>query len=253
MNGNYDYRDMYLHTIEKMLLLGKLRIADIYPIVRLIRPHLYGIALKTSCLISKERFLEDIKLLKNDILDYETLWAKLISTDEIPQSNKQQLLDIFKRYLKTNRFKGAIDVEQYKINNTELQYTIDMNSNKICSIDYIEHTKHQFEISGYEDNIYRLLLERKITMKDLDRTIRISNPKFYLHGLRAGVGYAGSLLQTLELLSGDIDSIAEEDNHIKETLIEKLLAYIDPLRYHNDNEDVLRFSENAMKKYKTTG
>ena len=120
MNGNYDYRDMYLHTIEKMLSLGKLRIADIYPIICLIRPHLYSIALKTSCLISKERFLEDIKLLKNDILDYETLWAKLISTDEISQSNKQQLLDIFKRYLKINRFKGDSDVEQYKIENSEL-------------------------------------------------------------------------------------------------------------------------------------
>ena len=125
-----------------------------------------------------------------------------------------------------------------------------MNSSKLCSKDYIEHTKYLFEISGYEDNIFRLLIERKITMKDLDRAIRIGNPNFYLHGLRASVSNVGSMLQTLELLSGDIDSIAEEDNALKKALIEKLLSYIDPLRYHCDNEDLIKFSQNAIQKYK---
>ena len=117
---NEELRDVYLHTTEKMLSLGKLRIADIYPIVRLIRPHFYSIALKTSCLISKERFLEDMELLKSDISDFEARWSNFTYSDDIPQDNKRELMDIFKRYLKRNRFKGDSDVEQFKMENSEL-------------------------------------------------------------------------------------------------------------------------------------
>ena len=108
---NQELRDVYIHTTERMLSLGKLRIADIYPIIRLIRPHFYNIALKTSCLISKERFLEDMKLLKSDITNYEKLWSSFTYSDYVPPDNKKELKDIFKRYLKRNSFNCDSDIE----------------------------------------------------------------------------------------------------------------------------------------------
>ena len=102
-----------------MLSLGKLRISDIYPIVRIVRPHFYRIALKTSNLISKERFLEDMRLLKHDIENCEAKWSGYTSY-EFPHEKKMEMIDIFNHYLRRNRFKGDSDVELLKKNASEL-------------------------------------------------------------------------------------------------------------------------------------
>lgn len=117
---NDDLHDEYLHTIEKMLSLGKLRISEIYPVVRLIRPHFYDIALKTSSLISKERFLEDMEMLHCDIIGFEKQWSTYFADIEIPMNKRRELMDIFDRYLRRNRFKGDSDVELFKTKNSGL-------------------------------------------------------------------------------------------------------------------------------------
>lgn len=84
-----------------MLSLGKLRICVVYPGVRMKNPDLYTLALKTSNYISKERFLEDLQILMNDILQADGY--TLI-----------KLQDILQHFLKRNRFLGDSDVEQIR-------------------------------------------------------------------------------------------------------------------------------------------
>ena len=60
-------RNEYLHITRKMLSLGIIRISDIYPKVRIANPEFYSLALTYSSKTSKQSFLEDLKLLYQDI------------------------------------------------------------------------------------------------------------------------------------------------------------------------------------------
>lgn len=60
-------RNEYLNITRKMLSLGIIKISDIYPKVRIANPEFYFIALTYSNKTSKQSFLEDLKLLCQDI------------------------------------------------------------------------------------------------------------------------------------------------------------------------------------------
>lgn len=103
-------QDEYLQITKKMLSLGKLRICDVYPTVRIIRVELYETALKASNKISKQRFWEDINLLLQDIHECD----KRLLNDRISYENKQALINILRRFLKQNRFSGDKDVKLFR-------------------------------------------------------------------------------------------------------------------------------------------
>lgn len=109
-NANQIILDEYLQITRKMLSLGKIRIGDVYPSVRLIRPEFYRIALKASNQISKQHFLEDMQLLKQDIDRCDELIVK----NDISCEHKSRLEDMFNHFLKRNRFKGDKDIEFFK-------------------------------------------------------------------------------------------------------------------------------------------
>lgn len=105
-------RNEYLHITRKMLSLGIIRISDIYPKVRIANPEFYFLALTYSNKTSKQSFLEDLKLLYQDIRKCNELLAKY----NLFKKQNQILENIFYHFIKDNQYEGDNDVEFFRRN-----------------------------------------------------------------------------------------------------------------------------------------
>ncbi len=105
-------RNEYLHITRKMLSLGIIRISDIYPKVRIANPEFYSLALTYSSKTSKQSFLEDLKLLYQDIQKCN----ELLTEYNVFGNQKQTLENIFYHFIKDNQYKGDNDVEFFRKN-----------------------------------------------------------------------------------------------------------------------------------------
>lgn len=103
-------RNEYLNITRKMLSLGIIRISDIYPKVRIANPEFYFIALTYSNKTSKQSFLEDLKLLCQDIQKCN----ELLTEYNLFEKQKQILDNIFYHFIEDNQYEGDNDVELFR-------------------------------------------------------------------------------------------------------------------------------------------
>lgn len=118
---------------------------------------------------------------------------------------------------------------------------------KLCSRKYIEHSLYEEENDCYNELVTNLLISNNLHLSDLSRTLRINNPNYYIYALKV-CSTANSMIENLTLLCEDIDSL-ESKSPEKDYLLKRLSLFINPVRYFEDDENMILFAKKANDKY----
>ena len=121
------------------------------------------------------------------------------------------------------------------------------NDNKMCEMKYIEQSVYKTENDYYKTLVNKLLISNRLQISELSRTLRIQNPNYYVYALKSCQN-ANRMIEDLTLLCKDIDSL--ESNSIqRRRLLERLDSFINPLRYFNNDENLMLFLEKIRNEY----
>ena len=121
------------------------------------------------------------------------------------------------------------------------------NDNKMCEIKYTEQSVYKTENDYYKTLVNKLLISNRLQISELSRTLRIQNPNYYVYALKSCQN-ENRMIEDLTLLCNDIDSL--ESNSIqRKRLLERLDSFINPLRYFNNDENLMLFSEKIRNEY----
>lgn len=114
---------------------------------------------------------------------------------------------------------------------------------------YIEQNIYKEENNCYKELITNLLISNNLHLSDLNRTLRINNPNYYIYALKV-CSTVENMIDNLTLLCEDIDSL-EIKSPKRHYLLRYLNLLINPIRYFEDNESMILFAKKAKDKYLT--
>lgn len=119
--------------------------------------------------------------------------------------------------------------------------------NKLCSRKYIEHSIYEEENDCYDELVTNLLISNNLHLSDLSRTLRINNPNYYIYALKV-CSTAESMIENLTVLCEDIDSLENKLTE-RDCLLKRLSLFINPIRYFQNDESMIRFAKKANDRY----
>ena len=131
--------------------------------------------------------------------------------------------------------------------NEYLQFNL--KDEKFCSREHLESESYEIEKSCYFNLTKQLIISNRLRISELSRTLRIEESSFYIYALKKDAEISPKrMLEDLSLLYDDIKSTERcENSGQKKRLTEILFSFIDPIRYHKDNIDMIAFSEQVKK------